>query len=151
MFKYILIEQILNCDSLDYGKPRILGTFDSIATVNRFIQTSTDYELDDGTKPKFIMCRQICEFPSKYLRYRLELSSIPHNPYNKIGELADLFSDEPPIGFHIDSCANLSDHRRSGYSIHPYFEDGSLSLQLLGWAIVLKEDGTWFWEDTSGG
>ncbi len=26
-----------------------------------------------------------------------------------------------------------------------------IQFQFLGWAIVLNEDGTWDWEDTSGG
>jgi hypothetical protein len=32
-----------------------------------------------------------------------------------------------------------------------YKKKNSISLQFWGWAIVLNDDGTWFWEDTSGG
>jgi len=28
---------------------------------------------------------------------------------------------------------------------------GEVSLQFVGWSITLREDGTWYWSDTSGG
>ena len=28
---------------------------------------------------------------------------------------------------------------------------GKVYLQFCGWSINLKEDGTWYWEDTTGG
>lgn len=29
--------------------------------------------------------------------------------------------------------------------------EGEIFLQFCGWSINLNEDGTWFWEDTTGG
>lgn len=37
-------------------------------------------------------------------------------------------------------------------SITPYVcDEERISLQFWGWCINLMPDGTWFWEDTSGG
>ena len=33
----------------------------------------------------------------------------------------------------------------------PYFRDKSIILQMNGWCIELHDDGTWEWEDTTGG
>jgi len=150
--QYMLIERIYDGDS--YHNPRILGVFTNMLAVERFIQTSTDYELPDGKKPKFVSCRQLIEFPVGDTRYQLELTSIPLNPYNRIGELADQFADEPSFLEHENNFQAQSSflaHLKNGISVHLWFGKDRLDLQFWGWAIVLLEDGTWFWEATDGG
>jgi hypothetical protein len=110
--------------------------------------------MEDGSKPNFISCRQLCEFPVGDTHYQLELTSVPNNPYNRIGELADLFADEPTISeFEKQEQTQPSflEYKKNGYSITPRFLVGKVEFQLWGWAIVLLEDGTWFWEATDGG
>ena len=36
-------------------------------------------------------------------------------------------------------------------TVLPIKSGNSINLQLWGWAIVLNEDGTWYWEATDGG
>jgi hypothetical protein len=140
-------------DGYAYANPEVLGTFDNFQAVNRFIQTSTDYELGDGTKPKFTTCKQICYSPVGGTPYQLELINVQHNPYNRIGELADIISEEPTILDFEKRSENqpaFLAHQKNGYAVHPYFSKNKLKLQFWGWAIVLKEDGTWFMEATDG-
>ena len=148
MHKYILFKYVWVRN--DYDDQEILGTFDSIADVNRFLETSGGYLTDQ----KFISCRQINEYKYKGTSYRLDLTSTPHNPISSIGELEKFFKEEPTIEDLLTNKVHqvrFVEHKKKGYSVHPYFSKDSLSLQLWGWAIVLSNDGTWFWEDTSGG
>jgi hypothetical protein len=41
-------------------------------------------------------------------------------------------------------------YTEKGISAHVSIKEGSVSLQFLGWEVVLKEDGTYIWGDTSG-
>ncbi len=148
MYKFLLLKYVWVRN--DYGDPEILGTFDSLVDVNRFLETSDDYLTDQ----KFISCRQINEYKYKGTSYRLDLTAVPFNPVDKIGELKKFFKEEPTIDDLLTNKihqVNFVEHKKKGYSVHTYFGKDSLSLQLWGWAIVLSNDGTWFWEDTSGG
>lgn len=149
MYKYLLIQKIYDGDR--YHNPEVVGTFDNIAAANRFIESSPDYP----DNIKFISCRQLIEYPFKDTHYQLDLTSVPYNPVHRIGELRRLIEDEPSIEDFMNDPAyqeSFVEHRFSGLSIHPYFtKHDTLDLQFWGWCITLNKDGTWFWQDTSGG
>lgn len=147
MFKYMLTKQVW--ESRDYGKEEVLGIFDRFDDVNEFLRTS-----GYPSNIKFFTCRQIIEVPLGGTNIRLDLTSVPFNPISKIGELKQFFEEEPTIAEFEERNTTQPDfleYKKKGYSVHTYFDDDSMSLQFWGWAIVLKEDGIWFWEDTSGG
>jgi hypothetical protein len=147
-YKYLLTKYVM-IDAC-FSDMVIVGTFDSIGAVNTFMNTSDDYPKDT----KFISCRQINEYEFGAKRYKIELTSIPYNPVNRVNELKGFFEEEPTIEDLEDRAETqplFLDFKKKGYSIHTYPGHDSMSLQFWGWAIVLNEDGTWFWEDTSGG
>ena len=79
----------------------------------------------------------------------IAVNGIPVNEFYKLLEvdkvkhmLIEEVSSDKPIGDYLNKC----------FAARPYFrDDKSISLQLCGWNIVLLEDGTWYWSDTSGG
>lgn len=151
-YKYLLTKYVLLPAHLGgWGKMEILGTFSCIQNANRFLWTSPDY----GDDFKFISCRQIIERPdASGNKIKLDLTSVPYNPIDKIGELQRLIEDEPSIQDFIDDPVHQEgfvEHQLAGISFHPYVKEDEITLQLWGWSIRLFRDGTWFFEATDGG
>lgn len=68
--------------------------------------------------------------------------------------LVEAFKEEPTIEKRNNLTPwDLPDYKKfteEGVSTHVYITKSGISLQFLGWRVVLKEDGTYTWADTSG-
>ena len=150
MYKYLLSKQIRTNDS-GYGNVEVLGTFDSIDNVNEFLRSSPTYP----DHVKFISCRQIIETKMNGIATRLDLTSVPFNPVDTIGELCNAFKEQETI---LDlRCAmdqttdDMIADEDMHYVVEPKFLGGELFLSFCQFGISLLKDGTWKYEYTGYG
>lgn len=138
-----------------FGETQILGTFDSVQNANYFASCRFIYTELPAFKDSNKSLKQVRYFNDKdNNRCRLTLTPTTQNPYDNLGALKLAFKDEPLIGDAQGSDLtheSFLEHIKKGFAIYPYYLKDKVSLQFWGWAINLYEDGTWFFEDTSGG
>lgn len=138
-----------------FGGARVLGTFDSVQNANYFAKCRFNYKdfpNFDNTRENLRQVRYITDKDNN--QCRLTLSPTTQNPYDNLGALKLAFKDEPSINKILtnkDYQKSFVEHAMESHAVYPYYLKDKVSLQLWGWAINLFEDGTWFWEDTSGG
>ena len=72
----------------------------------------------------------------------------------EINQVKSLLRDESKISLHSfkDIRGRMFVAEATEVSALPILHnDGKIFLQFNGWSINLSDDGTWFWEDTTGG
>ena len=153
MFKYLLTKQVRQRGVVGlgvFGNVEMLGTFDSIDNVNEYLD-SAGYT----SNIKFISCRQIIETEMLGIQTRLDLTSIPFNPIDKIGELRNAFEEEDTIEGLLCATNEAGDSLTSQddelVTVEPRFLGGELFLKFSQFGISLLKDGTWKYEYTGYG
>lgn len=148
MFKYLLTLQVWERN--DYGNEEVLGTFDEIDNVNRYLHTA-----GYPSNIKFISCRQIIERSINGTNIRLDLRSVPFNPIDKIGELRMAFEEEETILDLLQARESVTDDLTSQddelVTVELRFLGGELFLKFSQCGISLLKDGTWKYEYTGYG
>ena len=144
MYQYLLTLQVWESD--DYGDVEVLGTFDEIGNVNRFLRTA-----GYPNHIKFISCRQIIETTTgKGRSIRLDLTSVPFNPIDKIGELRKALEEEETIMDLLCATNEAGDSLTSQddelVTVELRFLGGELFLKFSQCGISLLKDGTWKYE-----
>ena len=149
MYKYLLTKYIL-LPYGTFGDVDVLGTFDSIDTVNEFLH-SAGY----ADNIKFISCRQIIETEMLGKQTKLDLTSVPYNPIDKIGELLNAFKEEETVLDLLCARDQVTDDLIADEDLHvvvePKFLGGELFLHFCQFGISLLKDGTWKYEYTGYG